>query len=553
MASGAIFFALFLLIALPIGALFYGTFRTDSPGAPNVGYTLRNWATIYGTSVYLTSFLNTLTLSFTASTVSVAIGAVLAWIVARTNAPWRLRLAPLLVVPLMISTLVTTLAWVALAAPNAGFLNAILSALFGVRRVFNIYSFGGIVFILALHYAAFAFIAIYAALRTVDSALEEASYILGATPLSTSFRMTLPLIWPTLASTFLLIFIFVSENFAVPTMLGTPIHYHTLMHDVYKLMAIEPTSPPLAATAGTLLLSIAIIGTIWQRRIIARAAHYATIAGKGGNQRLADLGRWKPVATSILIFYLLLAVVIPYVALIFGSFMKFVTPRIRPQNFTLNNYERMLDSDYLRAVTNSLMLAGGGALVATLIYVLIAYLIKRSEGRTGKIADYIVMIPTVTPAMVLGVGFIWIYVSLPIPIYGTIWLLLLGYFVRFVGQGVRQSRAALVQISEELPEAARIAGATPFQVFRDIVVPLLRPATVTLWTVMFIMFFMEISITIMLYSPRTITLPVLLWTRMQSGFLTEAFALAVVEATVIFIVLLVADRLFGTLRATLVR
>jgi iron(III) transport system permease protein len=336
--------------------------------------------------------------------------------------------------------------------------------------------------------------------------------MLGATPLTTSLRirMTLPLIWPTLASTFLLIFIFVSENFAVPTMLGTPINYHTLMYDVYRLMSIEPTSPPLAATAGTVLLSIAIVGTVWQRRIIARAGHYATISGKGGSQRVTDLGRWKPVATGFLVFYLLLAVVIPYLALVFGSLMNFVTPRIRPQNFTLDNYARLLDGDYLQAMKNSVIFAGGGALVATLLYVLLAYLIKRSEGATGMIAEYVVMIPTVTPAMVLGVGFIWTFVASPVPIYGTVWLLLLGYFVRYVGQGVRQSRAALVQISEELPEAARISGATPFRVFRDVVIPLLRPATVPLWTVMFIMFFMEISITIMLYSPRTITLPVLL-------------------------------------------
>jgi iron(III) transport system permease protein len=549
--SGAALAALLAVIGIPIGYLLYGAFCSDSPGTPNSTFTLKNWTQVYGTTLYGRSFLNTLILSATVSVITVAVGATLAWIVARTNAPWREKLAPLLVVPLMISTLVTTLAWIALAAPNAGFINAMIEALFGVKKYLNIYSFAGIVYILVLHYSAFAFIVIYAALRSIDSSLEEASYMLGATPLRTLFSMTLPLIWPSLASTFFLVFVFVAENFAVPTMLGATFGYSTLIYEIYQAMTVEPSRPPVAAAAGTMLLSIAVIGTWWQRRIIARASHYVTIGGKGGKQRLTDLGRWKSIATAILALYLLLSVVIPYFALVVGSLMKFVTPKLKVSLFTTGNYTSMIDSAYLEPLLNSLILAGLGALGATLAYVFVAYVIKRSHGLIGRVADYAVMIPTVTPALVLGIGFVWAYLSLPIPIYGTIWILILAYFTRFLGQGVRQSRAAFVQVSEELSEAARIAGASASRTFWQIVLPVLRPSVVSLWTVMFILFFMELSITIVLYSPSTITLPVLLWLRMSNGFLTQAFALAVVEATVIFVVLFFADRFFGTLRSTL--
>lgn len=551
--SRAAFAALLIVIAMPLAYLLYGSFRSGSPGAPNVTFTLANWKSVYGSLAYGRAFFNTLLLSGVVSAISVVIGTILGWIVARTNAPGREKIAPLLVLPLMISTLVTSLAWVALAAPNAGFINAAASALFGIRTVFNIYSFSGIVLVLVLHYSAFAFIAIYAALRSVDSSLEEASYMLGATPLRTSLKMTVPLIWPSLAATFLLIFIFVSENFAVPTILGSSIGFNTLMYEIYRLMTIEPSKPMLAATAGTMLLSIALIGTYWQRRIIARSGHYVTVGGKGGNQRITDLGRGKSIATAILVLYLLLAVVIPYLALVFGSFMRFVTPRMRTSLFTTVNYTKMLDASYLGPALNSLLLAGVGALVATLIYVFVAYLIKRSDSWVGRAVDYAVMVPTVTPALVLGIGFIWAYIWLPLPIYGTMWILFIGYFTRFIGQGVRQSRAALVQISEELPEAARMTGATSFRTFRDIILPLLRPSIISIWIVMFILFFMEISLTVVLYTPNTITLPILLWMKMTGGFLTEAFALAVVEASIIFAILFVADRLFGTLKASLAR
>jgi iron(III) transport system permease protein len=550
---GAVFVLLLAVTMTPIVFLFYATFRTGSPGASGVTLTLRNWLEVYGTFTYWKSFLNTLWLSAAVAAGSVLIGTVLAWIVARTNAPGRDRFGPLLVVPLMASTLVTALAWVALAAPNAGFINALSAQLFGVARIVNIYSFTGIVFILVFHYAAFAFISIYAALRSVDAALEEACYILGATPFRTSLNMTFPLIWPSLASTFLLIFIFTAENFAVPTLLGSQINFDNLMYQIYRAMTLEPTKPNLGATAGTMLLSIAIAGTFWQRRIIARAGRYATIGGKGGNQRITDLGRWRPVATAVLVIYLLLAVVIPYCALVFGSFLKFVTPRFRLSLCTLDNYGQLFGSSYLTALFNSLLLAGLGALVATLVYVFVAHLINRSGGWVGRVVEYAVMIPTVTPSLVLGIGLLWAYVWLPIPVYGTLWILFIGYFTRFAGQGVRQSRSALVQISSELPEAARIAGATPFQTFRDITVPLLRRSIMSIWTLMFIFFFMEVSLTVVLYTPDTITLPILLWLRMSSGFLTQAYALATVEATLIFAFVFIADRFFGILRASLPR
>lgn len=540
-----------ILILAPVGYLFYGSLRTGSPGTPDAVFTVANWIRVYGTGVYQTAFVNTIALATAVALLSLFLGGVLAWIVARTDAPWRLELALLIVVPLMLSNLITTLAWIALAAPNAGFVNASFRALFGIRTVFDIYSFTGIVLVLVMHYAALAFVAVYAALRSIDAAQEEASYMLGAGPAETGIRMTLPLVWPTIAATFLMIFVLAAENFNVPTLLGAPFGFQTLPSRIYTDMTVEPSEPTVAAAAGTMLLWIALAGTLWQRRIIARANRYVTVSGKGGYHRLTGLGRWKYAATGFLLLYIVFAVALPYVALVFSSFLGFLTPRLALSLFTTDNYANLLAWENFEAAKNSLLLSGLGGLAIAFFYVFLSYLIKRSRGRFGGFIDYLVIIPTAIPALVLAVGMLWAFVALPLPIYGTAAILLIAYFVRFIGYGVRQSRAVLVQISDELSEAARICGASPLRAFKDVTVPLLRPSLFSLWTILFIFIFTEISATILLYNPTTVTLPVALWNFMASGHQTRAFAVAVVQATIIFGVLFLADRLFGTLRKTL--
>jgi iron(III) transport system permease protein len=545
------FVVIFVCVAAPVGYLFVGSLRTEPPGAPATGFTWNNWIAVYTADRYHTALVNTVTLCGTVALLSVLVGGFLAWILARTDAPWRRSLAVLMVVPLMISNLITALAWVALASPNAGFLNIAARSLFGVQIAFNIYTFWGITLVFVLHYASLAFVALYAALQSIDGSLEEASYSMGAGPLRTALGTTLPLVWPATAATFLLIFVFAAENFSVPMLLGGRVGFHTLASWVYMDMSGEPSKPTLGAAAGIVLLWIGLGGTLWQRRITRNASRYVTIGGKGGRHQITRLGGWKYAATALVIFYLFLAVALPYATLGLGSFLRFVTPRLTLASFTTANYVNLLSFDSLVPIYNSLLLAGIGGLGATLAYVFIAYLIKRTRGSLGTVMDYVVIIPTAIPALALGVGFVWAFVGLPVPIYGTIWALVIAYFTRFVGIGVRQSRAAFTQVSDELLEAARVCGASPFQSFKDVLVPLLRPSLISLWTILFIFIFMEISITIMLYTPPTMTLPVLLWSRMSSGHQTQAFAVAMIQATIVLAMLYLSNRLFGTLKTTL--
>jgi iron(III) transport system permease protein len=483
--------------------------------------------------------------------VSLALGGALAWILARTDTPGRESLGLLIIVPLMISNLITTLAWIALAAPSAGFINAWVRDITGLRTLFNVYSFSGIVLVHVLHYSAFAFLALFAALRSIDASLEEASYMLGVGPLRTSVKMTLPLIAPTIATTLLVIFIFVAENFSVPTLLGTPVNFQTLPSLIFFNMAVTPVQPTVAAASGTLLLWIALIGTVLQRRLASRAGRYVTVTGKASRHRLVRLGAWRYVTLAFVVLYLLLAVGLPYIALLLGSLMNFLTPRLTMRVFTLANYRSFFVGDNVTPTLNSLGLSIFGGFGLTVVYVLISFMLSRVRGVWSRVADYVTIIPTAVPALILGIGLIWTFVGLPIPVYGTLSILVIAYFLRNIGYGVRHANNAFAQISGDLTEAARMTGATSLRALWDISLPLIRPAILSLWTMLFIFIFMEISATILLYSPSTRTLPTVLWNYMGSGSQPRAFAIAVVQATLIFIIIFIANRRFGMLRSSL--
>ena len=540
-----------VLAAAPVIALLYGSLRSGEPGDPRAAFTLANWSRVLSDPLYRTALIDTLLLATTVTVIAIALGATLAWIVARTDAPGRRQFAVLLVAPLMISTLITSLAWVAIAAPNAGFVNIAVRSIGGPRVFFNVYSFWGVALVLSLHYAAFAFVAIHAALRNIDASLEEAAYMSGAGPWLTARRLTLPLVTPAIAASALLIFVLATENFSVPVLLGTPTGFNTIASRIYFEMTGQPAQPTLGAAAGVLLLGIGVLGSTWQRRLSSRSSAFATIRGKSSAPRRTRLGGWRWAATAFASGYLCLAVALPYAMLVLGSFMRFLTPHITLASFTLANYARLIDRDTLAPIENSLLLSILGGLAGALAYVSIAWIFRRRSGPLARTVDTAVLLPTATPALALGVGFVWIFVASPIAIYGTIWALAIAFLVRFAGVGVRQSRAAFAQLSDELIEAARVSGASGIQVFRRIVLPLMRPAIASLWTLLFIMIFTEISITIMLYTPLSITLPVLLWDRMTSGLQPQAFAIAVAQATLVFVLLLLADRLFGVLGSTL--
>lgn len=531
-------------IAAPLLYLAFGSLHVDTVTRTGSGLSLQNWLTVYATGKYVGPLWSTVVLAMTVALLSVALGGFLAWVLERTDVPLAGLLSFVLPMPIMISPLITTLAWIALAAPQAGFINATVRTVVpAIDPLFDIYSFAGIVLVMTLHYTTFAYIGIRAALSTLDPALENASYVLGVGPLATARRMTFPLVRPAITASWLLIFVFAAENFSVPTMLGTPVGLETLPSAIYHAVSVDPARPGEAATAGSLLLWIAVIGLAWQRRVTSGSGRFSTIGGQPGGRRIISLGRLRYVAAGVGVLYVTLAVALPYVGLVIGSLLRFVTPRITPQLLTLDNYATVVDSANVQALKNTLLLSVFGSLAGVLLFLIVSFILLRTELPFRRVLDYVTVLPTALPALVLGVGLLWAFVVLPLPLYGSILGLGIAYVVRYAGYGIRQTNIAVAQISPNLEEAARTLGAGPFRAFATIVAPLIRASLQALWLTLFVLFSLEVSATIFLYSPSSITLPVLLWNQSASGSLTVAFAIAAAQATGILLIVAIGQRL----------
>jgi iron(III) transport system permease protein len=349
--------------------------------------------------------------------------------------------------------------------------------------------------------------------------------------------MTLPLVRPALTASALLIFVFAAENFSVPTMLGSPVGLETLPSAIYHAVSVDPSKPGEAAAAGSLLLWLAVVGLAWQRRITSGTGRFSTVGGKPGGRRTIRLGGLRWLAAALGGIYVLMAIVLPYLGLVLGSLLKFVTPRITPQLLTLDNYAKVVNGSNVTALKNSLLLSVVGSFAGVALFLVISYILLRSDLPFRRALDYVTVLPTALPAVVLGVGLLWAFVVLPLPLYGTVLGLGVAYLVRYAGYGIRQTNVAVGQISPSLEEAARTLGAGPFRAFATIVGPLIWSSLRALWLTLFVLFSLEIGATIFLYSPASITLPVLLWNQTSSGSLSVAFAIAAAQATGILLII----------------
>jgi iron(III) transport system permease protein len=362
-------------------------------------------------------------------------------------------------------------------------------------------------------------------------------------------EVTLPVVWPSLASSALLIFALAAEQLAVPTLLGLAARVPTLQYDIYIAMIQSPVNPNYAATAGTLLMLISLAGVALYRRSIGLSRRFVTISGKAAPPKRVKLGPLRYVALAFALLYLLAAVVAPYGALVLGSFLKFVSPELTPDLFTLANYTKLFqDETMLASARNSLVFSLTAATVTLGFSAVLSYLIARHGGWVSQSLELVATLPLAIPAISLGLGLLWTYVYIPVGIYGTGWILGVAYLTRFNPQSMRTLSASIVQIDPDLEFATRIHGASAVRAAWDVTRPLLAPALMAAWVLIFVQMMLEISMTIMLYTPRTATVAISIWFAYFGGQSVLAYTLAVILATFSFLVIALGQRFFGLLR-----
>jgi iron(III) transport system permease protein len=490
-----------LLVLYPVAFLLQAALNVGDPDArPPTEYGFDNFA---GLLAYPQIILNTLTVSFAATVMALILGFVMAWIITRTNVPGRRFFEQTMVVPYYLTPLLGALAWSLLGTPESGFLNQVYRALGGAEYLININSPYGIAWVMALFEGSVAFVMIGAVMKSMDPALEEASQVMGASRLRTMLRITLPLVLPGVLGAAVFVFAEMLGSFAVALVLGLPDRYYVVTTAIYQLVQQYPPKIPLAAAMGTSLFAVMFVTLFIYRRIIT-AGSYVTITGKAFRPRVNDVGRLRWLLLAVCVFYLVCAVALPLLTLLYASIQQISTAFPTASNFTTEHFHKAFTMNAATtALTNSLWLALWTATLGVTLMGLIAWIVYRSRLPGASVIEYIVMFPQSVPRLIFAFGMMWAWLIFPIPIYGTLWLLLIAYLTVFLPLGVRTISGVMLQIDKSLEECAQMCGAGWGYRMRTVTVPLLWPGLIAAWLLLFVASIRELGASILLMGPHS--------------------------------------------------
>ena len=489
-----------VLVLYPIYFLFQASLSVGDPQArPPEAYGLDNFIDL---GRYAHIFWNTVLVAVVATVMAIVFGFVMGWILSRTNVPGRAAFEQLMALPYYVTPLMGALAWSLIGSPSGGMLNQVWRAFGGESHLIDITTPYGIAWVMALFEGSVAFVMIGAVMKSMDPALEEASQVLGAGRIRTMLRITLPLVLPGVLGATIFVFAEMLGSFSAALVLGLPARFYVVTTAMYQLVSQYPPRFPLAAAMGVSLFAVMFL-MVWAYRRIVRARSFVTITGKAFRPRVMDVGplRWPLLVMCLL--YLGVAVVLPVLTLLYASFQRLATFFPRADNFTLANYTTALSLDAVRsALWNSLLLGLGTASIGVVLMGFLSWMIYRSRLPGAGAIEYILMFPQAVPRLVFAFGMLWAWLIFPIPIYGTLWLLLIAYLTVFLPLGIRTISGVMLQIDRSLEESAQMCGASWGYRMRTVTMPLLRPGLVAAWLLLFIASVRELGASILLMGPK---------------------------------------------------
>jgi iron(III) transport system permease protein len=541
--GGCVAFTVYVAM-VPLGFLFWQSFRTPQTATTPAVWTLANYLAAYGTSETFRLFWTSIRFASGASLFAFLVGTALAWMNERTNTPFKTVFFALSLIPLVIPSILFTVAWILLASPQIGIVNQLLQGWLGLQQPpFDIYSMAGMIWVDGLHYSPMAFLLMSAAFRAMDPSLEESATMSGASVWQVLWRVTLKLTWPAIFATILILFVRSIESFEVPALLGLPVGIEVFTSSIYTAVHRYPSQVGLASAYGVALLAITTVGVYAVSRLSSKGSKYATMTGKGFRPRQIDLGVWRWLTASLFAVYFSLIVLLPFLVLLWSSFQRFYTVPSREalRNLTLDPYRFVFSyPDLASTVWNSLLLSFGAATVVMLVTSVICWLVVKTKLPGRWLLDNIASLPLVFPGIVLGLSIMIFYLNVDIGIYGTIWIMFVAYITRFMPYGLRYNTTSMVQIHKELEESAAMCGASWSTTFRRIVLPLLKPGLVAGWIYVMIVSIRELSTSILLYSPDTRVVSIVIWELWENGQYVELSALGVLFILSLFVLVMLA-------------
>lgn len=543
---GCTLFVLYLA-GIPLLMLLYGSIRSAPIGEPGAHFTFANYVKAYVDKEFYLLLLNSVYYAIGTCTLTFVIGTFLAWVSERTNTPFKKLFMVMSLIPFIIPGILSTISWILLLSPKIGLINIVVKEALGLEAApFNVYSMWGMIWAESIHLYPLVFLLMSAAFRNMDTSLEEAAMTAGSSTLQTFRTVTLPLMRPAMVSVLLINFIRGIEAFEVPALIGVPAKISVFTTKIFLAIHQFPSDFGLAGAYAVTLLAISTIGVLIYGKITRKEERYATVTGKGYRPRVVDLGNWKWLTLGISFLIFLLAVILPIFVLLWSSFIPYygVPSWELASKMTWGNYQYILN--YPLAATafkNSFYLSVGTATLVMLLTSVIAWITVKTKLPGRAFLDTMCFIPIAMPGIVLGVSLIWVYLTLPIPIYGTIWVLLLAYMTKYIPYGIRAASASMIQINKELEEASLTAGGTWFQTFRKIILPLLMPGFTAGWIYISIIALRELSTSILLYSYNSTVLSIMAFDLWEGGQYTYVCALGVLMVLLLVTMAMIARKL----------
>jgi iron(III) transport system permease protein len=465
----------------PLLLILANSFNTADIGA-TPAYGLGNWVAAWAAAGVFSSLANTFWLTLWYQLLSFPMAIFVAWLLARTNLPWARGFELLFWLSFFIPDLAATLGWMLLLDPHTGVVNQALASVLGTSNgPFNIYSFGGIVWVhLMAHAVSLKVMLLTPAFRNMDASLEDAGRMSGASSWSTFVRVTVPLMTPALVIVFMLAVVRLFESFQIEQLLGVPFGFYVYSTRILQLIQHQPQLIGQASALGSVTLVVLAFAVTSQRWLTTRRS-YVTITGRTAPRRV-DLGLWRWPVFALLGLLTLLLVVVPLCSVLVGSFMTRYGWFTLSQPWTLVNWQRALgDSVFLRSLANTLILAITAGLVGPFIFSLVAYVVVRAKAVRGRgLLDSLLWVPSAIPGALVGLGLVWMFLGIPVfrPIYGTLLALIVAVVLSGATLATQMCKAAMLQLGQQLEEASRMSGAGVLRTYVRIVLPLLAPTLV---------------------------------------------------------------------------
>ena len=518
-----------ILMLPPLWILLQDSVTTTDAIGNVTGFTLAHFRKLVTDKDALTSVWNTLVFAGGSTVLSLITGGILAWLVERTNAPLKLLAYVATIVSMGTPYILHVIAWLFLLG-KVGPLNQGWRGLTGAgSNLFEVNTMAGMILIEGLLWSPLVFLLLGATFRAANADMEEAARMSGATVFDTLRRISMPLAMPAILALALFVFIRAIGGFEVPALVGMPGRVFVLSTDVYEATIVVPPDLGYAAAFSVIMVVIVAVLLYFYSRLSKNAERYHSVTGKGYRPRPFDLGGWRWAAGAIIIANFCVVLLLPLVTLLWMSLLPFLRgfSLAALPSLTLRNYRAVFQAGgYLDLALNSLTVAAGAATAIMLIGLLAGWIAAR-RGPGGRILDQLATLSLVFPGICLGVAVMEVYLRVPLPIYGSLWIIAIAYVIRYMPYGMRYVYSGVLQLHHELEEAAGVSGAGALTTLKRVVAPLLTPALVAGWLFIFLIANKELAIAVLLASPGSQVIAVAIfdaWTNGQGGELA-AFGL----------------------------